>query len=199
MTGSAERQSHSVTALLERVRAGEEKARSELWDRVEKEVRAIVRSRLRREAKSHRPDTTDIVGEIYCRLFRNGPPDFENRVHFFGSVARIVTQILIGEARRRKRRPKPIDPEKLETILVEASAESLTWDDFDALEEVLARFDEKPRYIRMVAIFRMRLFGGLSPAEIAEKLRVSLDTVKKDFKYVRARIMVELKKGRKEE
>lgn len=198
MTGREERGSHSVTELLERVRAGEKGARDELWERVEEEVRAIVSRRLRREAKAHRPDTTSVVDEVYRRLFRN-PPAFENRAHFFGSVARIVQQILIGEARLRKRRPKPIDPEKLHTIIADASGESLTRDDFDALEAVLARLEEKPRYTRKVAIFRMRLFGGLSPAEIAEKLKVSLDTVKKDSTYIVARIIDELKKGREKE
>ncbi len=181
-----------ITPLLERVRTGDADARSRLWERVEREVRAIASHALRRENKAHRMETTAVVDEAYLRLFGEKAPAFEHREHLFGAVARIVAEILIGEARRRRRRPKPVDPDALLGVLDEAPTQTWTAEDFAAVDAAIDRLEEDPRHERKANVLRMQYFGGLSLEKIAELLELSRDSVKRDLRLGRAWIYREL-------
>jgi len=114
--------------------------------------------------------------------------DWQHRAHFFAVAATLMRRILLDRARRKaavKRggKPLPLDLKTLDVAQVQAR-EVLALD--DALN-TLAEVD--PRKARIV---ELRFFGGLSVKETAEVVKVSSDTVMRDWKMARAWLLTEL-------
>ena len=93
---------HEVTGLLARWANGDQQALNDLTPIVYKELRRLAASYLRRESQNPTLQPTALVHEAYLRLSRSKGPRFENRSHFFGVAARLMRQILVDHARRRR-------------------------------------------------------------------------------------------------
>jgi RNA polymerase sigma factor (TIGR02999 family) len=90
-----------VTALLEKWRAGDERALEELIPLVYSELRRVAHRYLLHEHPGHTLQSTALVHEAYIRLLKQGTHEFENRAHFLAISAQLMRQILVEYARRR--------------------------------------------------------------------------------------------------
>src|SRR5690242_14179689 len=99
---SAVSDSRDVTGLLVRWAKGDQQALSDLTPIVYKELRQLAASYLRKERQDHTLQPTALVHEAYLRLVDQKDPRIENRAQFFGVAARLMRQILVDHARRRK-------------------------------------------------------------------------------------------------
>ncbi len=114
---------------------------------------------------------------------------WQNRAHFFGVSAQLMRRILVDMARSRnylKRGGGARQVELAEPLVVSKERDA----DISALDEALdalAAFD--PRKARVV---ELRFFGGLSVEETAEVLKVSTDTVTRDWQAAKAWLYREL-------
>lgn len=180
-----------VTQLLVAWSKGDQDALEKLIPLVHHELRRLARNYMRREPTGHTLQTTALVNEAYLRLVEQKDVRWQNRAHFFAISAQLMRRILVGMARARhahKRggaaRQVPLD----EVLVVsdERAAELVALD--EALGE-LAALD--PRRARVV---ELRYFGGLSVEETAEVLKVSPDTVMRDWKRAKAWLYSELNK-----
>src|SRR5690348_15428665 len=95
-------ETHDVTGLLAKWAQGDTQALTDLTPIGYKELRQLAASYLRRESPGHTLQPTALVHEAYLRLVDQRAPQFENRSHFFGVAARLMRQILVDQARRRK-------------------------------------------------------------------------------------------------
>lgn len=136
--------------------------------------------------------TTALVHEAYRKLIALSTVDWRHRAHFFAVSASIVRHILLDRARRRtsaKRDGK--DPairlNEFPDVSSMRARELIALD--DALE-VLAAVDE-----RKARIVELRFFAGLRVEETAEAIRVSTDTVSRDWKPARAWLLAELSRN----
>src|SRR5262245_37424595 len=143
------------------------------------------------ERPGHLLQTTALVNEAYLRLVDSSRVRWQNRAHFFAVSAQLMRRILVDFARSRqyaKRGGKttmlPLDEV---AVVREECAELAALD--DALN-ALAAVD--PRKSRVV---ELRFFGGLSVEETAEVLRVSPETVMRDWKLAKAWLRRELQGG----
>src|SRR6201993_4273107 len=93
---------HDITHLLALWANGDGRALEDLTPLVYKELRRLAASYLRRERKSHPLQPTALVHEAYLRLVDQNNPRWENRSHFYGVAARLMRQILVEHARRKK-------------------------------------------------------------------------------------------------
>jgi RNA polymerase sigma factor (TIGR02999 family) len=175
-----------VTQLLRRWRAGDGAAGDELVELLYDELRSLAGSYLRRERKGHTLAPTALVHEAYLRLAGGADqPSIENRVHFFALTARAMRRVLVDHARHHAaaRRPSPSDARSLDAA---GDVEDRT---DDPLEEVLAVHQALDRlredHPRQAQVAELRYFGGLSEAEIAEVLGVSVGTVSRDWRVAR--------------
>jgi RNA polymerase sigma-70 factor, ECF subfamily len=91
-----------VTVLLEEWSHGNEAALNELIPLVEAELHRLARQYIGRERSGHTLQTTALVNEAYLRLVQVHDVHWQNRAHFFAISARIMRQILIEHARKRK-------------------------------------------------------------------------------------------------
>jgi RNA polymerase sigma factor (TIGR02999 family) len=133
--------------------------------------------------------TTALVHEAYLKLIDVTNVDWQHRANFFAVSATIMRRILLDRARRRitaKRggaAPR-VQLDELPDLGSGRARELIALDDgLNALAEV------DPRKARVI---EMRFFGGLSVEETAEVLKVSPDTVLRDWRMARAWLLAEL-------
>ncbi len=133
---------------------------------------------------------TALVNEAYLRLVETQHVNWQNRAHFLAMAARLMRRILVDLARARqyqKRGGGVIRVSLTDALSVPDKAEDLLAVD-DALA-ALAKFDE-----RRSRVVELRFFGGLSVEETAAVLRISSDTVMRDWKLARSWLRRELRR-----
>lgn len=181
-------QKHDLTLLLTQWAKGDQHALDELTPLVYKELRQLAASQLRRERKSHTLQPTALVNEAYLRLVDQKTPKWQSRSHFFGVSARLMRQILVDHARRRragKRVAFRVSLSDAEGIGLERDRDML------ALDQGLSDLEKlDPRKCKVV---ELRYFCGLSHDEIAQVLNVSPITVRRDLRMAEAWLHNEVK------
>ena len=181
-----------VTQLLLAWRQGEPLALEELIPVVHKELRRLAHRCMSGEREGHTLQTTALVNEAYLRLVDSSQVQWQNRAHFFAMAAQLMRRVLVDFARTRnyqKRGGEVLRVEFDEAWMgsTEGGGDLVVALD-DALQE-LAKFDA-----RKSQVVEMRFFGGLSATETAEVLKVSEDTVLRDWKLAKTWLLRELKK-----
>ncbi len=178
-----------TTQLLRAWADGDSQALEQLTPRVYRELQRMAGRLLQNERPGHTLQSTDLVHEVYLRLVNAREVDWQHRAHFFAISATLMRRILLDRARRRaaaKRGGKgePLDLDKTVDLAQTQAREVVALDDaLTALAEV------DPRKARIV---ELRFFGGLSVKETAEVVKVSADTVMRDWKLARAWLLTEL-------
>lgn len=179
----------SVTQLLAEWGSGNEAARDELLPLVYDELRRLARDYLRRERPDHTLQPTALVHEAYLRLAGQGAVNWQGRAHFFGIAARLMRQILINHAEGRQAAKRGGAAQRLSLSAADQLApESAV--DLVALDEALKALETLDA--RQSRIVELRFFGGLTVEEIAEVLRVSPATIKREWSSARAWLRREL-------
>jgi RNA polymerase sigma-70 factor, ECF subfamily len=173
---------NEITQLLLRWSRGDRAALDQLMPIVYEELHKLANSYLRRERAGHTLQPTALVNEAYLRLVKQRDAlNWENRQHFFGVAAYLMRQILVGHARAHtaaKRSGVNLPLDDVLTYSDENAAEMVALD--DALL-ALAKFDE-----RKARIIELRYFGGLSLAETAAALGLSVATINNETRLARA-------------
>jgi RNA polymerase sigma-70 factor (ECF subfamily) len=172
-----------ITQMLRRWSEGERGATEDLIPAVHQELGGIARRYLRKERQGHTLETSALVNEAYIKLIDQGQVEWRNRAHFFAIAAQSMRRILVDHARAKGFKKRGGDVPKVELdeafhLSAEAGPEVLALD--DALKD-LAQIDEQ-----RARIVELRFFGGLSHAEIAEVLGISLSTVERSWRMARA-------------
>lgn len=175
--------SPQVSDLLRRWSEGDGAALDRLMPLVYQELRRMARRYMGQQPAGHTLQTTALIHEAYLRLVGQEEKHWESRAHFFGVAAQAMRHILVDYARARgaaKRggERRAVSLEEATVVSDERAAEVVALD--DALAE-LARLS--PRQSRVV---ELRYFGGLSVTETAEVLKVSPDTVTRDWNQAKA-------------
>jgi RNA polymerase sigma factor (TIGR02999 family) len=186
-------QPHEFTLILGRARAGDERARGELIALVYDELRRVASGLMRRERADHTLSPTGVVHEAVIRLLGDAIFDkAADRSYLFASAARAMREILVEHARRRAagRRGGGRRRVSLDRVVESFEAKEL---DVIALHEALDRLAEWNQ--RQSQVITLRYFGGLTMAEIAESLGVSVVTVERDWRLARAWLGSQLRGG----
>jgi len=180
---------HDVTGLLLAWRGGDEEALGKLTPLVYRELRQAARRYLAGERPGHMLQTTALINETYLRLIGARKVSWQNRTHFLAICAQLMRRILTDFARSRGRHKRS---GKLTRVTFErALSVSRQMDtDLSALDEAmnkLAAMDE-----RKSRVVEMRFFGGMDVKETADVLKVSPDTVMRDWKMAKVWLLREL-------
>ncbi len=180
---------HEITALLQAWRQGDEQALEKLTPQVYRELHRAAQRCMARERDGHTLQTTALINELYLRLSDLNLIDWQNRAHFFALCARQMRRILTDHARARQsqkrgRGTQPVSLDVVPMVAPQTSADLVAVD--DALNR-LAKVDE-----RKSRVVEMRFFGGLSVEETAEVLKVSPETVARDWRLAKAWLLREM-------
>jgi RNA polymerase sigma factor (TIGR02999 family) len=146
-----------------------------------------------RERPGHTLQTSALVNEAYIRLIDWRNVRWQNRAHFFAVSAQLMRRILVDFARERNYLKR--GGGALQVSLSEAAAFALDKEaDLVALDEALVELSDMDR--RKGQVVELRFFGGLSVKEVAEVLKVSEETVMRDWRLAKVWLLRQL--GREE-
>lgn len=176
-------QSAPLTALLNRMRHGDQAAGDAAAGLVYSELHRIASGQMRRERPGHTLQTTALVHEAYIRLIGSESLEIQNRAHFFAVASRQMRRILVDHARadQAQRRGGGAAKVGLDQVQLGTETENI---DVLLLDEALSELERlEPRAARVV---ELRYFGGYTDKEAAGSLGVALATVRRDWEFARS-------------
>jgi RNA polymerase sigma-70 factor (ECF subfamily) len=190
MSGKSE-SATDASALLRAWSDGDQDALNQLTPIVYDELRRLAQRYMRRERVGHSLQATALVNEAYVRLVDYKRMQWQNRAHFFAVSAQLMRRILVEHARRHNsKRGGGIPHFSLNDVSDVSGGKDPDLTSLDDAMNSLARID--PRKVQVV---EMRFFGGLEVVEIAEVLKVSEITVKRDWRAAKVWLLRELTGG----
>jgi RNA polymerase sigma factor (TIGR02999 family) len=179
----------NVTKLLADWSHGDDAALRKLTPLVYEELRRLAHYHMGRQRPDHTLQTTALVNEAYLRLADQTSPNFTNRSHFFAVAAQAMRQILVNYAKAsqsKKRGGGALKVELDEAALISPEQTTEILDLNEALER-LATLDSRKAHV-----VELKYFGGLEHDEIAEVLKISTVTVRRDWIFAKAWLHSEL-------
>ncbi len=126
---------------------------------------------------------TAVVHETYLRLARQPQCPWPDRVTFLAYAARVMRQVLVDEARRRKAKKRGGHAQRVtlvDDMLGASSGRAAVLD----IHQALGRLEQLDA--RKGIIVQMRFFAGLSIEDVAEVLALSVATVNREWRSARA-------------
>jgi RNA polymerase sigma factor (TIGR02999 family) len=172
-----------VTGLLLSWRQGDAAALDRLTPLVYDELRRVARGHLRREPPGHSIQATALVHEVYLRLVDVDRMTLNSRTHFFAVAARMMRQILVDHARRKRadKRGGGVTMVSLDEVSPAAQTTGVDVLALDQALDALSLFD-----VRQCRVVELRFFAGLDIDEAAEALDVSAATVEREWAMAKA-------------
>lgn len=182
---------HEVTGLLLDWNNGQAEALERLMPLVYDELRHIAARYLRKERQDHTLQTTALVHEAYIRLIDQNQANWQNRAQFFGVAAQMMRRILVDHARGHQADKRGGGAAKLSLdeaieIADQKEVDLIALD--DALNQ-LAQLDEQ-----QCRVVELRFFAGLTVEEVAEVMKLSPATIKREWSMAKAWLHRELSK-----
>jgi RNA polymerase sigma factor (TIGR02999 family) len=181
-----------ISGLIAAWGNGDEKALNRVVPLLYPELRRISRRHLARRPAGHTLDSAALVNEAYLKLIRAGGIRVKNRVHFLAVCSQMMRRILVDHARDRgyaKRGGNAVRV-SLDGVLLSVPARAIGLLALDKALDSLSRIDA-----RKGRVVELRYFGGLSVEETAEFLRISPETVKRDWRMAKAWLLGALSGG----
>jgi RNA polymerase sigma factor (TIGR02999 family) len=184
------KQQLDITQMLAAWSEGDEKALADLLPLVYENLRFIARRHVGRSPASP-VESGSLVHEAYLKLVNAHGIRCNNRSHFFALCSQMIRRILVDHARKNRsaKRGEGLQV-ALDEALLGSRGRGVDLQALDEALEALARLD--PRKERVV---ELRFFGGLSVDETAEILKVSGETVTRDWRAARTWLFRELSRG----
>ena len=185
----ANSQSSETTRILRDWANGDAGALDRLTPRVYRELRRMAGNLMKNEAAGRSMQATALVHEAYLKLVEVENVDWRQRAHFFAIAAQVMRRILLDRARKRATAKRGGDAlrvnlDEVPDLAGERGSQLI------ALDDALCHLSEvDPRKGKVV---ELRFFGGLTVEETAEVLKVSPETVMRDWRLARAWLLTEL-------
>ena len=160
---------------------------------VHRELRQIARRHMARERADHSLQATALVNEAYLRLVDAKTVEWQDRAHFLAVAARTMRRILVDHARARRAQKRGGAGAQItfDEALIVTREPAQDFAQIDDALKALAQLDE-----RQSRVIELRFFGGLSVKETASVLKVSADTVMRDWRLAKAWLQREMRSGR---
>jgi RNA polymerase sigma factor (TIGR02999 family) len=180
-----------VTRILSQIQQGDRAAANQLLPIVYQELRRLAASKLARECAGQTLQATALVHEAYVRLVdQSSPQEFDGRGHFFAAAAEAMRRILVERARQKASAKRGGDLDRIDLSDVELASLPLACDDLLSLDEALQKLERL--HPRKCQLTKLRFFAGLTIAEAAQALGVSVSTAEKEWAYARSWLRLEM-------
>jgi len=182
---------NELTLLLKAWAGGDEQALDRLTPMVYDELRRLAHHYMRRVGNANTLQTTALANEVWCRVADRHALAFNDRVHFFAVCAQMMRRILVDAARARgsQKRGGGLLRINLDEVMIVSRQPD---EDLIALHEALTRLAAiDPRKASMI---ELRFFGGLSVEEAGHVLRISVQSVHRDWKLARAWLLRDMQR-----
>lgn len=180
---------NEVTQLLLAWGQGDASALERLMPVVYDELKRLAHRHMGGEREQHVLQTTALVNEAYLRLVDSSRVQWQNRAHFFAVSSQLMRRVLVdlARARDREKRGGGRVQVSLDESVVGGDERGTDLIALDDALSALASADE-----RACRVVELRFFGGLENDEVAEAIGVSVETVKRDWRWARAWLLKEM-------
>ena len=180
---------HEITELLQAWNRGDDQALAKLTPLVYEELYRAAKRCISRGRRGQTLQTTALINELYVKMIDLRRVSWQNRAHFFAVCARQMRRILVdffrsGQYLKRGGGAERVSLDTSAVVSREARRDLLAID--EALNRLAAVDGRKSQVVEL------RFFGGLSVKETADVLKVSPDTVMRDWKLAKAWLLGEL-------
>ncbi|MCA8972190.1 MAG: sigma-70 family RNA polymerase sigma factor [Planctomycetes bacterium] len=172
-----------ITKLLARLSSGDSEASGQLLEAVYEQLRSLARASMQKEPSGSTLQPTALVHEAWLRVLGRGHDEFENRRHFFASAAIAMRRILVDAARRRKAKKRGGSREQVDLDHVDLVIEPPD-DRVIAVDEAVRALESTDP--RKGEIVNLRYFVGLTAQETAAELGISISTLEREWRFIRA-------------
>jgi RNA polymerase sigma factor (TIGR02999 family) len=183
-----------VTQLLRRWQHGDQVALDELMPLIYRELHKLAKRYMNQENAGHTLQTTALIHEAYLKLGGSSDGGWESRAHFFGVAAKAMRHVLVDHARARRAAKRGGDV-RIEHLEDGVDAGVVRAAEVIALDDALTSLAEQ--YPRQAEVVELRYFGGFSVEETAAALKVSPETVARDWHFAKAFLRSALTPGGK--
>lgn len=179
----------TLTQVLNRVEQGEAKA-EELLPLVYDELRRVAAARLAQERPGQTLQATALVHEAWLRLNCDAQ-QWQGRRHFFGAAAEAMRRILVERARRKRCAKYGGEWQRVDMDNVELPV-TMPDEQLLALDEALAKLSTTDP--RAAEIVKLCFFTGLTQAQAAREIGISVATAERVWAFARAWLFREMKR-----
>jgi RNA polymerase sigma factor (TIGR02999 family) len=181
-----------VTALLIEWRGGDAGAVQKLLPVVHDELRRLAKRHMAGERRNHVLQATALVNEVYLRLVDIRRVQWQDRAHFFAMAARLMRRVLVDFARAQNNQKRGgllnrVTFDENLAVASDAPHDLIAID--NALQSLATQYERKSQVVEL------RFFGGLTVEETAEVLKISPETVMRDWKFAKNWLMRELSRS----
>jgi RNA polymerase sigma-70 factor, ECF subfamily len=182
-----------VTQLLRSWSAGNQDALNQLTPLVYRELHRAAKRYMARQRPDHTLQTTALINEVYLRLVAFKEVSWVDRAHFLAVCAQLMRRILTDWARGQQyqKRGKGAQHVPFDEALVVPPERG---PDLVALDEALKSLSEVN--IRRSQVVELRFYGGLRVDETAAVLKVSPETVMRDWRLAKLWLLREMSGGK---
>lgn len=184
--------SDQITLLLIDWSKGDDYALEQLLPLVYQELRQMARQYMNKQPAGHTLQATELIHETYLKIAAGQDQNWQNREHFFGVAAKAMRHILVDYA-KSKHRYKRGGWQNRVTFAEDAMVSSARSEEIVALDDALNQLEDLDE--RKVRVVEMKFFGGLTVEEISDILKISPETVKRDWSFSKTWLLRELSKG----
>ncbi len=179
------------TTILQQIEQGKAQAAPRLSSLVYDELRKLGAQKLAHENPGQTLQATALVHEAWLRLGGDQQPVWQNRAHFFGAAAEAMRRILVENARRKLRRKRGGQMERVELETLDIPS-PMPDEELLALDEALNRLSQVNE--RAGQVVKLCFFVGLTQEQAAQELGLSVATVERDWAFARAWLFREMRK-----
>jgi RNA polymerase sigma factor (TIGR02999 family) len=167
-------------------------AANELLPLVYAELRRLAVYKMANEAPGHTLQPTALVHEAYLRLAgASQSQEWEGRTHFFAAAAEAMRRILVDRAREKQALKRGGNLQRVGIDSVEVAL-PMPEDELLVVDEALDRLAMVDT--RAADVVKLCFFVGLTQAEAARELGISVSTAERLWGFARAWLLRELKK-----
>lgn len=183
---------NDITLLLNSANQGEALSANELLSLVYEELRRVAVAKMASEAPGQTLQPTALVHEAWLRLSGDEQRQWNDRSHFFATASEAMRRILVDNARRKRAArhgggQQRVAMPELGSAMVESDDKML------AVNDALEKFaEQEPQKAELV---KLRYFVGMTTAEAAEVLGVSIPTADRHWAYARAWLAREIREA----
>ena len=178
-----------VTYLLAAWSEGKHEAFDELLPLVYEELRKMAKRFMNSQPSDHTLQTTALIHEAYLKLADQKEKRWQDRAHFFAVAGQAMRHILVDHARSQQTQKRGGETQivSIEDVAVLSNERA---GEIVALDEALEHLFELDK--RKGKVVELRYFGGLSVEETAEVLKISPETVMRDWRFAKTWLLREL-------
>lgn len=185
----SESQNADITQWLDAARDGDRAALDRVLGTLYHELHAMARRQLAGQY-GQTLDATALVHEAYLKLIGRRDVQFDDRAHFFAYAASAMRSVVVDYARQRLAQKRGGDLHRVTELPDDIEGGLRLDEDMLGLDTALTKLAAVD--VKLAQVVELRYFAGLSEQEIAELLKRSERSIRRDWQKARLFLLASL-------